>query len=198
MRKEFEPCPNILPYANGKILDDEKVIIHSSGLTGEPEVFKPNAWVYLPGVFGDVGGRSETLRKRRSTDALAEGPWPQALRAGAPVIWPAITPGAHFSASLDDSARVRVACYRMADVVAMSGPTTVASDAMSVLVQLVWGRHLVGLWRGCHSLSQAYRLWRRANGSIWLVHPRPPGGERGRGSESWCGAFCLLDGSGLY
>ena len=32
--KEFEPCPNMLPYANGKILDDEKVIIHSSGSTG--------------------------------------------------------------------------------------------------------------------------------------------------------------------
>ena len=41
--KEFEPCPNMLPYANGKILDDEKVIIHSSGSTGEPEVFEPNA-----------------------------------------------------------------------------------------------------------------------------------------------------------
>ena len=43
MWKEFEPCLNMLPYANGKILDDEKVIIHSSGSTGEPEVFKPNA-----------------------------------------------------------------------------------------------------------------------------------------------------------
>ena len=41
--KELEPCPNMLPYANGKILDNEKVIIHSSGSTGEPEVFKPNA-----------------------------------------------------------------------------------------------------------------------------------------------------------
>ena len=43
MWKEFEPCLNMLPYANGKILDDGKVIIHSSGSTGEPEVFKPNA-----------------------------------------------------------------------------------------------------------------------------------------------------------
>ena len=41
--KEFEPCPNMFPHANGKILDDEKVIIHSSSSTGEPKVFKPNA-----------------------------------------------------------------------------------------------------------------------------------------------------------
>ena len=41
--KEFELCPNMLPYANGKILDDEKVIIHSFGSIGQPKVFKPNA-----------------------------------------------------------------------------------------------------------------------------------------------------------
>ena len=41
--KEFKPCPNMFPHANGKILDDEIVIIHSSGSTGEPEVFEPNA-----------------------------------------------------------------------------------------------------------------------------------------------------------
>ena len=40
--KEFEPRPNMFPHANGKILNDEEVIIQSSGLTGEPEVFKPN------------------------------------------------------------------------------------------------------------------------------------------------------------
>ena len=51
----------MFPHANGKILDDEIVIIHSSGSTGEPKVFEPNAWVGLPSVFGDVGGRLETL-----------------------------------------------------------------------------------------------------------------------------------------
>ena len=45
MWKEFEPCSNMFPHANGKVLDDEKVIVHSSGSTGEPEVFEPNAWV---------------------------------------------------------------------------------------------------------------------------------------------------------
>ena len=43
MRKEFEPCLNMFPHANGKVLDDEIVIIHSSGPIGESKVFKPNA-----------------------------------------------------------------------------------------------------------------------------------------------------------
>ena len=29
-RKEFEPCSNMLPHADGEVLDDEVVIIHSS------------------------------------------------------------------------------------------------------------------------------------------------------------------------
>ena len=74
--KEFKPCPNMFPHANGKILDDEIVIIHSSGSIGEPEVFEPNAWVCLPSVFGDVGGRPETLWEWCSPDVPAEGPWP--------------------------------------------------------------------------------------------------------------------------
>ena len=74
--KEFEPCPNMYPHANGKILDDEIVIIHSSGSTGKSEVFEPNAWVCLPSVLGDVGGRTETLWERCSLDAWTEGPWP--------------------------------------------------------------------------------------------------------------------------
>ena len=61
VRKEFKPCPNMFPHANGKILDDEIVIIHSSGSIGKPEVFEPNAWVCLPSVLGDVGGRPEML-----------------------------------------------------------------------------------------------------------------------------------------
>ena len=43
MQKEFEPCPNMFPHVNGKILNDEEVIIHSSSPIGEPEVFEPNA-----------------------------------------------------------------------------------------------------------------------------------------------------------
>ena len=59
--EEFKPRPNMFPHADGEILNDEKVIIHLSGSAGEPEIFEPNARVRLPGVLGDVGGRSEAL-----------------------------------------------------------------------------------------------------------------------------------------
>ena len=75
VREEFKPCPNMLPHADGKILNDEIVIIHSSSPVGEPEVFEPNAWVCLPGVFGDVGGWSEIPWEWCSSDTSAEGPW---------------------------------------------------------------------------------------------------------------------------
>ena len=75
-RKEFEPCSNMLPHADGEVLDDEVVIIHSSGSVGEPEVFKPYTGVCLPGVPGDVGGRSEALWERHFLDAATKVPWP--------------------------------------------------------------------------------------------------------------------------
>ena len=43
MRNELKPCPNMFPHANGKVLDDEIVIIRSFSLIGEPKVFEPNA-----------------------------------------------------------------------------------------------------------------------------------------------------------
>ena len=136
MWKEFKPCPNMLPYTNGKILDDEKVIIHFSGSIGEPEVFKPNAWVCLPDVFGDVGGRSETLREWRSPDAPVEGPWPRALRAGALVVKPTTAPGARFTAPLDGLARICVSCCCSVEITIVPGPMPVADDAASVLVRI--------------------------------------------------------------
>ena len=136
VRKEFEPCPNMFPHANGKVLNDEIVIIHSSSPTGKSEVFEPNAWVCLPGVFGDVGGRSETLREWHSLNTLAEGSWPQALRARAPVIWPTTAPGARFTTSLDGLAGVRVACCHTVDIVIMLSRTPIVDDAMSVLVRI--------------------------------------------------------------
>ena len=71
----------MFPHADGKILNDEIVIIHFSGPTSKLEVFEPNAWVCLPGVFGDVGGWSEMLRERCSpnTPAKAHGPGPSGL-----------------------------------------------------------------------------------------------------------------------
>ena len=57
MWEEFKPCPNMFPHADGEILNDLKVIIHPSGLAGEPEIFKPYTKVHLPGVLGNVGER---------------------------------------------------------------------------------------------------------------------------------------------
>ena len=95
------------------------------------------------------------LRERCSLDTPAEGPWPRALRAGAPVVWPVTAPGVRFTDFLDGSAKIRVTYFRMADVVAVLGSTPVADDATSVFVRSVWSRRLVGSWRGCRTLSQA-------------------------------------------
>ena len=59
--EEFEPCSNMLPHADREVLNDEAVIIHSSGSVGEPEVFEPYTRIHFPGVFGDVGRWSEAL-----------------------------------------------------------------------------------------------------------------------------------------
>ena len=66
----------MLPHADGEVLDDEVVIIHSSGSAGEPKVFEPYTGVGLLGVSGDVGGWSEAPWERSSLDATTEGPWP--------------------------------------------------------------------------------------------------------------------------
>ena len=85
VREEFEPCLNMFPYTDGVVLNDEVVIIHSFGSAGEPKVFEPYTGIHLPGIFGDVGGRSEALWEWRSLDASAKGPWSQAIRARTPV-----------------------------------------------------------------------------------------------------------------
>ena len=151
----------MFPYADGEILDDEIVIIHPSGLTDEPKIFEPNTRVCLPGVLGDVGGRSEALWEWRSPNTLVKGPWSWALRARTPVVWPATAPGVHFIAPLDGSARIRVAYRRTVDTIIMSGPMPVADDATGVLVWIgpltcrrsVWSRRPVGPWRGCRTPS---------------------------------------------
>ena len=42
MWEEFKPCSNMFRHTDGEILNDEIVIIHPSGLVGEPEIFEPN------------------------------------------------------------------------------------------------------------------------------------------------------------
>ena len=41
MGEEFEPRSNMFSHADGEVLNDEMVIIHSSGSAGELEVFEP-------------------------------------------------------------------------------------------------------------------------------------------------------------
>ena len=76
----------MLPHTDGEVLDDEVVIIHSSGSIGEPEVFEPYTRVRLPDAPSVVGGRSEALWERRFLDATTKGPWSWAIRAGALVV----------------------------------------------------------------------------------------------------------------
>ena len=151
MWEKFKPCPNMLPHADGEILNDEKVIIHPSSSVDEPEIFEPNTEVCLLGVLGDIGGRSEALWERRSPDTSTKGPWSRALRAGTPVVWPTTMPGARFTAPLDGSARTRVTCphRRSVDVIIMPGPMPVVDDAMSISVQLKAFAHRWPGWSGC-------------------------------------------------
>jgi len=168
MREEFKPCPNMFPYADGEILNDEKVIIHPSNSAGEPEIFKPNTRVCLLDVLGDIGGRSEALWEWCSLDTPIKGPWSWALKTETLVIWSATMPRARFTAPLDDLARTHVVCpYRCpVDVIIMPGLMPVAHDVVSVLVQtkpfvyrrLVWSWRQVGPRRSRGLLCRAWRL----------------------------------------
>ena len=160
----------MFPHADGEVLNDEVVIIHSFGSIGEQEIFEPYTGVRLLGVLGDVGGRLEALWEWRSLDALAKGPWSRAIWVGTPVVRPVTVPGVRFTTPHDGSAGVYVACphYRSMDVIIMPGPMPVADDAMSILVwpeafahrRSVWSGCWVRLWRSCGLLFHAWWLQR--------------------------------------
>ena len=71
-----------------------------------------------------------------SPDAPAEGPWPRALKAGAPVVTPTTAPGARFTASLDGLAGICGTCRHMVDSVITLGLMPVANGATGVLVRI--------------------------------------------------------------
>ena len=165
--EEFEPSSNMFPYIDREVLNDEVVIIHSTGSAGEPEVFKPYTRVCLPGILGDVGRWSEALCERCSLHASAKGPWSRAIRAGTPVVRPTTAPRVSFTTPYDGPTRVYVACphYHSMDIIIMSGPTPVADDAASILVRPetfahgwpVWSECRVRPWRNCALLFHARR-----------------------------------------
>ena len=74
-----------VPHVDGEVLNDEVVIIHSTGSAGKPEVFEPYTGIRLLDIFGDASRRSKALWERRSLDASAKGPWSRAIRAETPV-----------------------------------------------------------------------------------------------------------------
>ena len=63
----------MLPHTDGEVLNDEVVIIHSSGSIGEPEVFEPYTGICFPGILGDVGGWPRVMWEQHSLDATAKG-----------------------------------------------------------------------------------------------------------------------------
>ena len=65
----------MFPYIDREVLNDEVVVIHSTGSVGEPEVFKLYTGVCLPDILGNVDRRSDARWERRSLDASAKGPW---------------------------------------------------------------------------------------------------------------------------
>ena len=124
----------MLPHTDGEVLNNEVVIIHSSGSAGKPKVFEPYTGIRFPGVFGDVGRWSEALWERRFLDATAKGPWSRAVRAGTPVVRSATISGVRFPAPLDGSAGAHATCSHrpMMDVIITPGLTLIVDDATSI------------------------------------------------------------------
>ena len=60
----------------GEVSDDEIMLLHPASLAGKAIVVEPKAGIRLPGVLGDVGGRTVPLRYMRTTDVGAEDPGP--------------------------------------------------------------------------------------------------------------------------
>jgi len=156
------------PHADGEILNDEVVIIHSSGSAGKLEVFEPYTGVHFPGVFGDVGGWSEALWKQCSLDATTKGPWPRAIRARALVVWSATMLRMRVLVLLDGKAEAHAACSRrhLMDVIIAPGMASIVDDAASITVRpepfthrwSVWSGRRVGLRRSHGLLLHAQQL----------------------------------------
>ena len=151
MWEEFEPCSNMFPHADGEVLNDEVVIIHSSGSVGEPEVLEPYTGVRLPGILGDVGRWLEVLWERCSLVVSAKSPWSRAIQAGTPVVRSATMPRVHFLAPLDGPAGARAACSHrpLMDVIITPGLTPIVDDAASVSVRPKAFTRRQSVWSGC-------------------------------------------------
>ena len=77
----FQPCSCRIGQEQGKVANNEIVIIHITGLAGKPIILEPYSGVHFPRVFQDVGWWSIPWREDGVEDVSAEGLRPQ--QAGA-------------------------------------------------------------------------------------------------------------------
>ena len=136
MWEEFEPRSNMFLHVDGEVLNDEVVIIHSSGSVGELKVFEPYTGVCFSGVFSDVGRWLKALWEWRSLDVSAKGPWSEAIWAETLVVRSVTMPGVCFTTPLDGPASARAACSHrpLMDVIIMLGLAPVVDDAANISV----------------------------------------------------------------
>ena len=82
-RQVFKPRSCRIGQEQWKVVDNEVVIIRTTGLTGKPIVFKPKPGVCLPRVLRDVGRWSIPWWEGRVEDVTAEGlrAWQAGARA---------------------------------------------------------------------------------------------------------------------
>jgi hypothetical protein len=135
-QQEFEPRLNEFPDTDVEVLDDEIIIVRSSG--SEPEDFQPYTRVCLPSVLGDVGGRSEARREWCFLDLMTEGLRAWVVWTGAPVSVPiarsAAMPGGCLLVL--PFGLVVISCIRghQVDVGAAAGPLPRVNDVARVVV----------------------------------------------------------------
>ena len=77
----FQPCPHQIGQEQWKVVDNEIIIIHSTGLASKLIILEPQSRVCFPGVFWDVGRRSVPRWEDGVEDVLAKGLRPHQVGA---------------------------------------------------------------------------------------------------------------------
>jgi hypothetical protein len=99
----LQPGSGGIGEEEGKVVDDEVIIVRSTELAGQPVVREPQFWLRLPRVLGDSGRGSELGRERCPSYGPAESSRTGWVGRGAPIL-PAVvaspTPGVVASAHL--------------------------------------------------------------------------------------------------
>jgi hypothetical protein len=97
----LQPGSSGVGEEQGKVADDEVVIVRSTQLAGQPVVREPQFRLRLPRVLGDSSRGSEPGRERRPSYGPAESSWTGWFGRGASIL-PAVvaspTPGVLASA----------------------------------------------------------------------------------------------------